>query len=31
MSGNSLKKEYDAMGDDKEIEYLVKRYKDGTL
>jgi len=31
MFGNSLKTEYDAMGDDKEIEYLVKRYKDGTL
>ena len=31
MFGNSLKSEYDAKGDDKEIEYLVKRYKDGTL
>ncbi len=31
MFGNSLKSEYDAMGDDKEIEYLVRRYQDGTL
>jgi len=31
MFGNSLKQEYDANGDDKEIEYLVRRYNDGTL
>ncbi|MBN2777811.1 MAG: DUF4294 domain-containing protein [Bacteroidales bacterium] len=31
MFGNSLKTEYDAFGDDKEIEYLVRRYHDGTL
>lgn len=31
MFGNSLKQEYDATGDDREIEYLVKRYNDGTL
>jgi hypothetical protein len=31
MFGNSLKTEYDSKGDDKEIEYLVKRYNDGTL
>ena len=31
MFGNSLKQEYDAAGDDKEIEYLVRRYEDGTL
>jgi len=31
MFGNNLKAEYDSKGDDKEIEYLVKRYKDKTL
>jgi len=31
MFGNSLKAEYDSKGDDKEIEYLVKRYHDRTL
>lgn len=31
MFGNSLKAEYDSTGDDKEIEYLVKRYRDKTL
>jgi hypothetical protein len=31
MFGNSLKTEYDAFGDDREIEFLVKRYQDGTL
>ncbi len=31
MFGNNLKSEYDAKGDDKEIEYLVKRYRDKTL
>lgn len=31
MFGNNLKTEYDATGDDREIEYLVKRYKDKTL
>jgi hypothetical protein len=31
MFGNNLKAEYDAKGDDKEIEYLVKRYRDGSL
>jgi hypothetical protein len=31
MFGNSLKTEYDAFGEDKEIEYLVRRYHDGTL
>jgi RNAse (barnase) inhibitor barstar len=31
MFGNSLKTEYDASGDDKDVEYLVKRYEDGTL
>jgi hypothetical protein len=29
--GNDLKKEYDSAGKDKEIEQLVKQYKDGTL
>ncbi|MDD4149156.1 MAG: DUF4294 domain-containing protein [Bacteroidales bacterium] len=31
MFGNSLKTEYDAFGDDREIEFLVKRYQDGSL
>ena len=31
MFGNSLKASYDSNGDDKEIEYLVKRYRDKTL
>lgn len=31
MFGNNLKKEYDSNGDDREIEYLVKRYRDKTL
>jgi hypothetical protein len=31
MFGNSLKAEYDSNGEDQEIEYLVKRYKDKTL
>jgi hypothetical protein len=31
MFGNSLRAEYDSNGDDKEIEYLVKRYRDKTL
>ncbi len=31
MFGNSLKQEYDAFGEDQDIEYLVKRYNDGTL
>jgi hypothetical protein len=31
MFGNDLKKEYDSIGKDKDIEELVRRYKDGTL
>lgn len=31
MFGNSLKKDYDAFGEEKEVEYLVKRYHAGTL
>lgn len=31
MFGNSLKKSYDSDGDDKEIEYLVRRFNDGTI
>lgn len=31
LFGNNLKTEYDASGNDREIEYLVKRYKDKTL
>lgn len=31
MFGNSLRAEYDSKGDDKELEYLVKRYRDRTL
>ncbi len=31
MFGNSLKQKYDPNQNDREIEYLVKRYQDGTL
>lgn len=31
MFGNNLKREYDSKGKDAEIEYLVMRYKTGTL
>ncbi len=31
MFGNSLKKSYDSEGEDKEIEYLVRRFRDGTI
>lgn len=31
MFGNDLKNSYDAQVKDKEIEYLVKRYKEGSL
>lgn len=31
MFGNNLKRSYDSKGDDSEIEYLVMKYKDGTL
>ncbi|HOK39156.1 MAG: DUF4294 domain-containing protein [Bacteroidales bacterium] len=31
LYGNNLKREYDSKGKDKELEYLVLRYKSGTL
>lgn len=31
LFGNNLKREYDAKGDDKDIEMLVIRYENGTL